>query len=395
MDTPTRPRPAFDHKAATRRQEIDLTKFCDLPAAEFRDLAAEKPVLELCNHYEQLTMPRFDGYDGKSGYCGVHTPACLTVDLGTAHDIGLIAFLLFDPIVDNNHGGPGAERLYHYRLLAAGDFASRTVDKDKWEWQILCDRTGDPCRNWQFVHIPKGLHGIRYLRVHCVAGRKNSGFHIVRLRAYSAAAGDSVDYDRLLHHLHTEACVPTPDGRMQPIDPCRFSRYVRVDRKHLPVEVGDGFPLSKRIYDTMNFIQLIADREKRFLERIEQLQEGFPAEEREERGSRPRGMVLRIERRYLEGINTTISKKVEAYHSPNENDTVELDWRNIYQILASIADDISIVERDPKNMERVVLDPVNTRLTDGNRKDIQALVYSVFAMIFPYLVRLLITRFLP
>lgn len=394
MDTPTPPRPAFDHKAATRHQEIDLASFCALPPAEIRDLAAEKPVLELCNHYEQLTMPRFEGYDGKSGYCGVHTPACLTVDLGAAREIGLVAFLLFDPVVDNNHGEAGAQRLYHYRLLAAEDFASRTVDKDEWEWQVLCDRTGDPCRNWQFIHIPQGLRGIRYLRIHCVAGRKNSGFHIVRLRAYSAAAGDAVDYERLLHHLRTEPLVPTPGGGLQPIDPCGYARRIEVDRRNLSVETGDGFPLSKRIYDTMNFIQLIADREKQFRERIGQVLAGLPGDEPDEPAARPQGMVLRIERRHLEGINATISKKVEAYRSPNGDGTVELDWRSVYQILASIADDIAIVERDPKNTERVLLDPVNTRLADGNRKDIQALFYSVFAMIFPYLVRLFVTRIL-
>ena len=69
---------------------------------------------------------------------------------------------------------------------------------------------------------------------------------------------------------------------------------------------------------------------------------------------------------------------------------MQLDWRNIYQILASIADDIAIVERDPKNMERVVLDPVNAQLDKGNREDTAAFWWSLVAMLIPYVLGLLI-----
>ena len=142
----------------------------------------------------------------------------------------------------------------------------------------------------------------------------------------------------------------------------------------------------------MNFIQLIADREQEQAEQIAQ------AVKRQTRlGSHKQGitveqpgMTFTIDRRYLDGINTTIAKKVEAFQDPANPHLVQLDWRNIYQILASIADDIAIVERDPKNMERVVLDPVNAQLDKGNREDTAAFWWSLVAMLIPYLLGIML-----
>lgn len=398
--TTANPSPSFDHKRATRAQDLRIEHFLKAGASvgEPLDMAAQKPVLELCNHYEQLTDPDFGGYDGKSGYCGVHAPASLTIDLGEIapdeeRELGLVQLLLFDPIVDTNHGAKNAERRYHYRLLVAEDFASKQTDKDLWEWKLLFDsqRTGW-CRNWQFIRLKEGLKGIRYIRIHCMAGLKNSGFHIVRLRAYSKRVADAVDFERLRHHLQQEPCVPTPSGAMIPIDPAGAMLDYTVEPARIEIESGDGFPLSKRIYDTMNFIQLIADREQ---EQAEQIARAVKQQTR--LGSHKHGitveqpgMTFTIDRRYLDGINTTIAKKVEAFRDPENPNLVQLDWRNIYQILASIADDIAIVERDPKNMERVVLDPVNAQLDKGNREDTAAFWWSLVAMLIPYVLGLLI-----
>lgn len=397
---PANPSTSFDHKEATRAQDLRIEHFlkegCSPEAV--LDLAAQKPVLELCNHYEQLTDPEFGGYDGKSGYCGVHAPASLTIDLGELdadeeRELGLVQLLLFDPIVDRNHGVEGAERRYHYRVLVAEDFASKQTDKDCWEWKLLFDsqRTGWS-RNWQFIHLKEGLKGIRYIRIHCMAGLKNSGFHIVRLRAYSKQVADAVDFEHLRRYAQEELRVPTPWGEKIAIDPSRSMLYYAVEPQRIEIELGDGFPLSKRIYDTMNFIQLIADREQEQAEQIAQ------AVKRQTRlGSHKQGitveqpgMTFTIDRRYLDGINTTIAKKVEAFQDPANPQLVQLDWRNIYQILASIADDIAIVERDPKNMERVVLDPVNAQLDKGNREDTAAFWWSLVAMLIPYLLGIIL-----
>ena len=50
------PSTSFDHKEATRAQDLRIEHFLKegfSPEAVL-DLAAQKPVLELCNHYEQL-----------------------------------------------------------------------------------------------------------------------------------------------------------------------------------------------------------------------------------------------------------------------------------------------------------------------------------------------------
>ncbi|MBR5850012.1 MAG: hypothetical protein IKZ12_03010 [Alistipes sp.] len=402
METSKNTQP-FDHKAATRMQDVRIEQFLDpqFPRDEVSDLAADKPVLELCNHYEQLTSTEFSGYDGKSGYCGVHTPAALTIDLGEItpdeeRDLGLIQLLLFDPIEDKNHGREGAQRRYHYRVLVAEDFATAQTDKDCWEWKLIFDsqRTGW-CRNWQFIHLKEGLKGIRYIRIHCMAGLKNNAFHMVRLRAYTHKVASAIDFEALRRYVQEEAIVPTPSGEKIAIDPSRSMCYYAVDPTRTEIELGDGFPLSKRIYDTMNFIQLIADRESELAHNII-----AGAQQQGRRGSHKQGitveepgMTFAIDRRYLDGINTTIAKKVEAFQDPTDPNLVQLDWRNIYQILASIADDIAIVERDPKNMERVVLDPVNAQLDKGNREDTTAFWWSLIAMGLPYLLGLLIHLF--
>lgn len=152
----------------------------------------------------------------------------------------------------------------------------------------------------------------------------------------------------------------------------------------------------------MNFVQLIADRDARIRRILDEARRTIRDKGRlrddARRGgaaeaSSAQGMTFEIEARHLEGINTTISKKIEAFRCGEHGDRVRLDWRSIYQILASIADDIAIVEQDPKNMERVVLDPVNGQLDEGYRQDRSSFVWSVVAMVLPYLLGLLVHRF--
>jgi hypothetical protein len=400
----------FNHKEATQRQDVRI---------EGTDLAAGKSVLELCNHNEQLTAPLFEGYNGQSGYCGVHVPAYLTIDLGREYNIGLVQFLLFDPIEDTNHGV--GERGYSYRILAAGDFSS-TLDKDEWAWRVVCDRGRDWCRNWQFIHIPEGVAKVRYIRIHCMDSRKNKGFHIVRLRVYDVETANAVDYEALIKSLRTEKVVPCPDQSyypiadfctdlgiatpecfiqsldahfvsgdqqraairelhakagallqtlstaeiekqlqkdkitaeplLQPIDPNGQARYIQVVPREIQYEIGDGFPLSKRLHDTMNLARLMAKENRN-------------------------DTSFEIEKRYLQGINSIISKKIDH----DNNKTTSIDCDTIYQILDSIADDIELIEQDPKNTERIFLDPVNVQLETSNKQNIIMLILTILALI--------------
>lgn len=401
----------FNHKEATKQQDVRI---------EGIDLAAGKSVLELCNHNEQLTNADFDGYNGQSGYCGVHVPAYLTIDLGQEYNIGLVQFLLFDPIEDTNHGA--GERGYSYRVLVAEDFSS-TLDKDEWEWRVLCDCGRDWCRNWQFIHIPKGVEKVRYIRIHCMDSRKNKGFHIVRLRVYDVETANAVNYKALIDSMRTKRVVPYPDqscypiadfctdlgsatlgcltqslnehfvcdkqqqratirelhvkaekqlqklstadiknqlyqekitseSLLLPIDPNHQARYIRVDSCEIQCEKGDGFPLSKRLHDTMNLARLMAKENQN-------------------------DTLFEIDKRYLQGINSIISKKIDH----DNKKTTSIDCDTIYQILDSIADDIELIEQDPKNTERIFLDPVNVQLETSNKQNIIMLVLTILALI--------------
>ena len=415
------PIPVFtNHKEATRKQDVLI---------EGIDLAQEKTVLELCNHYEQLTAATFEGYNGHSGYCGVHAPAYLTIDLGDTHEIGLIQFMLFDPIEDTNHGA--GERGYFYRILVASGDNLGSQDKDEWEWRVLCDSGREWRRNWQFIHIPEGVQDVRYVRIHCMDGKKNKGFHIVRLRVYDKETANKVDYEQLITKMQTEPVVPCPDRSyypiadfcadlgvvkpsdfeqrltptrvdaeqrtadihalhaalgplfnelnsakieerldpkkvvnkhaLQPIDPAQKARYIRVESADIQMEIGDGFPLSKRLHDTMNLARLMAKKD--------QDQSSFT-----------------IDKRYLQGINTIISKRIDH----DDKTTTDIDCNTIYQILDSIADDIELIEQDPKNTERIFLDPVNAQLTTSNKQNVVMLILTILALVASCMIPLLL-----
>lgn len=55
-------------KRSNSSQELDLAEICGIPEEYSLGIACGKPVLEQCNHPEELTKSVFDGYDGQSGY---------------------------------------------------------------------------------------------------------------------------------------------------------------------------------------------------------------------------------------------------------------------------------------------------------------------------------------
>ena len=87
--------------------------------------------------------------------------------------------------------------------------------------------------------------------------------------------------------------------------------------------------------------------------------------------------LFEIDKRYLQGINSIISKKIDH----DNKKTTSIDCDTIYQILDSIADDIELIEQDPKNTERIFLDPVNVQLETSNKQNIIMLVLTILALI--------------
>ncbi len=335
-------------------QDVDISSFISNQDIDITDLAQHKKVLEVCNHPKFMTDPTFLGYNGQTGYCGIHHPTALTVDLKSAHNIGLIQFLLNDPDEDFCHGDN--ERKYYFRVLVADDYTQQSSNnnapnKNMIEWKVLYDSQHCGYRNWQFIHIESGIKA-RFIRLHCIYNDKNQGFHIVRLRAYTKEVANAVDYNMLRTKLHEK----NQDGQI--IDRHNLSQIISVNCDNVVTEIGDGFPLSKRIYDIANLTRQIADSSSRnFLQYF-------------------------IEDKYLSGINSTVTDVLEAKRNGSK---VNINAEDMDRILTSIADDISIMEKNSHGMKRVIVDPINLLLDSSNRTDLIWTIISIVLMVIPWL----------
>ena len=325
---------------------------------EVEDYAVGKNILELCNHPEAMTKKAWNGYDGKSEYCGTHHPNSLTVDLKDTYDIGLIQFLLFDSENDYSHtknedgSKDKVERLYHYRVLIADDYTRLTTNdeihsKSEIKWKVIYDSKRQGYRNWQFLHIEQGIKA-RFIRLHCVFNQKNAGFHIVRLRAYSKEVGNSIDYN-MLH------------DKLKECDKNGYSQLIKVSTENITTEIGDGFPLSKRIYDLANLTYQIAQsaEKKKYLQ-------------------------FNIDKEKLTGINSTVTSVLEA--KTYKNNIVNITCEDINKCFISIADDITVMEKNSNGMRRLVLDPIAISLDKGNKFDKIWNIISIVLAIIPWII---------
>ena len=170
---------------------------------EVVDLALKKPVLEFCNHPEQLTAEGDElEYDApKGGYLGIHHPAFITVDMEKEVKVKQISMKLYDSAetlnktkVPEKQAGNYSSR-YAFRLLCSTDMES---------WKVLYDTTkaiepyGDKAagnrkpyrKGWQWAVFDEPVR-MRYFRIHALHNPANSGFHVVRLRLYNK------EYDKM------------------------------------------------------------------------------------------------------------------------------------------------------------------------------------------------------
>lgn len=335
-------------------QDINISDYLE-NNIDVKDYAQGKKVLELCNHPEQLTDDEFIGYNGQLGYCGTHHPTYLTIDLDKSCNVGLIQFLLFDPEEDYNHG-PN-ERKYHFRVLVADDYISekKVVDKDTIKWKVLYDSCHKGVRNWQIIHIQNGIQ-TRFIRIHCMYNQKNAGFHIVRLRVYCKEVASEINYELLQNAINK-------------IDNNNLAQIIHINANTLVTEIGDGFPLSKRLYDLANLTSQISSKNKRYLQ-------------------------FNIEDKYFKGINYAVTSVLESKRK--DSNKINIDGEDINNIFTSIANDMQIMERNSDGMKRIILDPVSITLTKGYKSDKNITYWSLgiailsFAMTILSLIRVLI-----
>lgn len=189
------------------------------------DYALYKKVLEYCNHASYMTDKKTVKYDGKTGYLGIHTPGYVTVDLRKTRYVKNICFKLWDYEDPDNECPEKAERsnqVYSYRLL---------ISENKEKWTVVHDCSDLPVeekyrKGWQ-TFIWEDPVPVRYIRVHCLNGKRNSGFHIVKLHAYDQIA------------------------ELDPVD----TKIIIPRTKSFEKETGDAYPLSYQLNDFSGRIQ--------------------------------------------------------------------------------------------------------------------------------------------
>ena len=200
------------------------------------DFASGKPVMELCNHPEYLTdaTAEYGGNDrDKPGYLGTHWPAFVTVDLLAEKKVGAICFKLWDwedPANKDPKKGKSQNMRYAYRLMVSGD---------RRKWTVLFDSAKPPSgkesdkfrKGWQcFSFEPRD---IRFIRIHGLRNLRNSGFHVVKLKAFANASADFFQ------------------ERTKEV-PC-----LKIEKKDELTENGDGTPLPFRLINFAGQIQEI------------------------------------------------------------------------------------------------------------------------------------------
>lgn len=175
------------------------------------NIALGKRVLEECNTPEAMLDGNYRDFDGTGGYCGVHVPAYITIDLGQNYSVGYIRFLLMNRgEEDTNHGT--APRKYFYRLLACAD---TPCINGSTEWKVIHDTENNGYVNWQCFSLTEPME-MRYIRIHTIDNRKNNGFHIIQFEAYEHPA-------------------ELPEGEVVSLDKT-------IDTSAMCNEVGDGLP---------------------------------------------------------------------------------------------------------------------------------------------------------
>ena len=206
------------------------------------DIAFGKPVMEFCNHPEFLTNDAevYGGNDSdQPGYLGTHWPTFVTVDLIDKKTVGVICLKLWDWEDSCNQAANkenNKEMQYAYRLL---------ISEDRKLWTVLFDcadskRADDKFhKGWELFFFK--ARPIRYIRIHCLRNRKNSGFHIVKLKAFQ---DDTVDF---FQTLSTNFYYVNCNAREEK-------------------ELGEGVPTSFRLINLAGKIQEIGDLSKNRLQ---------------------------------------------------------------------------------------------------------------------------------
>ena len=186
------------------------------------NLALGKRVKENILRSSAATDGNTIDYDAKKGYAHFRWPGTLTVDLEEVRNIHIIRFLLWDGL--GNGSTKKANRKYSYRLLVSIDYRT---------WGVVFDTGYEGYTGWQCFNFPNGID-VQFIRITGLRNTANNEFHIVQVEAYKEEA-------------------PKLDKE------CALQRtYIERDSD---LEIGDGYPLSRRVDEIVNQLELINTKE--------------------------------------------------------------------------------------------------------------------------------------
>lgn len=256
---------------------------------------------------------------------------------------------------DWNHGQE--ERRYFYRLLVAEDSSDKQsyeTDRDSIKWTVLYDSEHAGYRNWQIFRIVnEGGIRARYIRIHCVYNPKNNGFNVVRIRVYGPVVSRHLNTVKLYNALHEKIAYERkigrdkycegPTGKRLTYDVARdssgLSQIIEVSlSKDTQIEIGDGAPLSKRIYDVSNVMHRVETKN---------LFTSFD-----------------VEKESLDGINQIVRRTLRVSECDKTKYRIDTQ-EDVENIIRSIASDIEIIEKNSDGIERIIINPVNLNLRNS------------------------------
>ncbi|MBN1572048.1 MAG: discoidin domain-containing protein [Deltaproteobacteria bacterium] len=188
------------------------------------NVALGKRVEEDWSNSIEATNGNVSKYTGNAGFAYTPWPDNLTIDLENIYELHVIRFLLFDGL-----GRPNSKtrdtRIYKYRLLTS---------KDHREWHLHFDTGKDGYNGWQeFEFIPPVQ--ARYVRIHAMWNSANKWFHVVEVEAHDS---------------------PAPKMTAE----CVLKRTIRNSIDSNEIELGETYPLARKVSDLADQIEEIVNK---------------------------------------------------------------------------------------------------------------------------------------
>ena len=144
--------------------EVSMHQGLIVPKDNIATLTKSASVIEgVCRSRNALLNGDTQNYDWDSGYtCHQLGSGAIVVQLGQPYSLDNMKLLLWDC----------DDRSYSYYI---------EVSVNQRDWEVVCDRTRDPCRSWQMITFPR--RPVVFIRIVGTHNTANEVFHCVHFEA--------------------------------------------------------------------------------------------------------------------------------------------------------------------------------------------------------------------